>query len=195
MNIDKKILANFVKSTLPIADNIVSSITERFEQRFLNKNDFLLKEGKISDDYTFLEAGYIRAFTYDTEGNEVTTNIYSNNSIVFEPASFIKRKPTTENFQTLTDCTTWTLKYDTFQMLFHSIPQFREFAREVLVNVFITFKERTLAMINLTAEQRYINLLKTRPDIFQNVSLKYLASYLGITDTSLSRIRKEISQN
>ena len=194
MNTDNKLLADFVKSTLPIADNIVSSIIERFEQRLLNKNDFLLKEGKISDDYTFLEAGYIRAFTYDTEGNEVTTNIYRNNSIVFEPASFIKRKPTTENFQTLTDCTTWTLKYDTFQILFHSIPQFREFAREILVNGFIALKERTLNMINLTAEQRYANLLNTRSDLFQNVSLKYLASYLGITDTSLSRIRKEFAQ-
>ena len=88
----------------------------------------------------------------------------------------------------------WTLKYDTFQILFHSIPQFREFAREILVNGFIALKERTLNMINLTAEQRYANLLNTRSDLFQNVSLKYLASYLGITDTSLSRIRKEFAQ-
>ena len=193
MNINKKALTDFIKSTLPIADSIVGSITESFEQHLLDKNDFLLKEGKTSNDYTFLEAGFIRAFTHDTEGNEVTTNIYGNNSIVFEPASFIKRKPTTENFQSLTDCTTWTLKYDTFQVLFHSIPQFREFAREILVNGFISFKERTLAMINLTAEQRYEDLLNTRPDILQNVSLKHLASYLGITDTSLSRIRKEIA--
>jgi len=194
MDTDKKILTTFIKSTLPIADNIVGSITESFEQRYFNKNDFLLKQGKISNDYTYLETGFIRAFTHDTEGNEVMTNIYSSNSIVFEPASFIKRKPTTENFQALTDCTTWTLKYETFQILFHSIPQFREFAREVLVNGFINLKERTLAMINLTAEQRYENLLNTRPDIFQNVSLKHLASYLGITDTSLSRIRKEIAR-
>ena len=194
MDTDKKSLTTFIKSTLQVSDNILVSITNSFEQRFCNKNDYLLKQGKISNDYTFLETGFIRSFTFDTEGNEVTTNIYGNNSIVFEPASFIKRKPTTENFQALTDCTTWTLKYETFQILFHSIPQFREFAREILVNGFITFKERTWAMINLTAEQRYENLLNTRPDIFQNASLKYLASYLGVTDTSLSRIRKEISQ-
>jgi CRP-like cAMP-binding protein len=194
MDIDKKILTNFIKTTLPIADNIANSIAENFEQTLFGKNDFLLKQGKISNDYIFLETGFIRAFTYDTEGNEVTTNIYSKNSIVFEAASFIKRTPTKENIQALTDCTVWLIKYETFQKLFHSIPEFREFGRENLVNGFISLKERTLAMINLTAEQRYENLLNTRPDIFQNVSLKHLASYLGITDTSLSRIRKEIMQ-
>ena len=79
-------------------------------------------------------------------------------------------------------------------MLFHTIPEFRELARENLVNGFIALKERTLGMINLTAEQRYEHLLKTRPELFQNVPLKHLASYLGVTDTSLSRIRKELAQ-
>ena len=60
------------------------------------------------------------------------------------------------------------------------------------MNGFIVLKERTMSMINSTAEQRYEHLINTRPDIFQNVPLKYIASYLGITDTSLSRIRKDI---
>jgi CRP-like cAMP-binding protein len=188
----KNMLIIFIKTIVPISDKIANTIANNFEQTLFKKNDFLLKHGEMSNYYIFLETGFIRAFTYDTDGNEVTTNIYSKNSIVLEAASFIKRKPTKENIQALTDCTTWTLKYDTFQTLFHSIPEFREFGRENLVNGFISLKERTLKMINLTAEQRYENLLKSRPEIIQNIPLKHLASYLGITDTSLSRIRKEI---
>lgn len=194
MNEDRKTLTNFIQQTLPIADHIAHTIASNFELKIFGKNEFLLKQGQISNDYLYLETGFIRVFTYDTDGNEVTTNIYSKNSVVFEPASYIKRTPTKENFQALTDCTTWIIKHDAFQILFHSIPEFREFGRANLVNGFIALKERTLDMINLTAEQRYEQLLNTRPDIFQNVSLKYMASYLGITDTSLSRIRKEIMQ-
>lgn len=192
MEPDKRSLTAFIQKVLPMADNIVNSIAENFEERSFSKNDLILKQGRISDEYIFLGTGIVRAFTYDTESNEVTTSIFSNNSILFEPASFIKRVPTKETMQALTDCNTWTIKHDDFQTLFHSMQPFREFAREVLVNGFIGLKERTLAMINLTAEQRYENLLQTRPEIFQNVPLKFLASYLGITDTSLSRIRKDI---
>lgn len=191
MDTEKKVLTDFILLTLPITNNTASSIAGNFEPITFNKNDFLLKQGQIANDYLFLETGFIRAFTYDTDGNEVTTNIHSKNSIVFEAASYIKRTPTKENIQALTLCKAWIIKHNAFQILFHSIPEFREFRRANLVNGFIALKERTMAMINLTAEQRYEQLINARPDIFQNVPLKYIASYLGITDTSLSRIRKE----
>jgi CRP-like cAMP-binding protein len=76
-------------------------------------------------------------------------------------------------------------------MLFHSIPEFREFGRANLVNAYAGLQERTLSMINLTAEQRYENLIASQPEIFQHSPLKYIASYLGVTDSSLSRIRKD----
>ncbi len=194
MDTNKKTLTIFLKSLLPVSDTVANTIGEHFEPAAFSKNEFILKQGKVANDFIFLKNGYIRAFTYDTEGNEVTTNINSQNSIVFEAASFIKRTPAKENLQAVTDCEVLIVKYDTFQTLFHTIPEFRELARENLVNGFIALKERTLGMINLTAEQRYEHLLKTRPELFQNIPLKHLASYLGVTDTSLSRIRKELAQ-
>ena len=78
-------------------------------------------------------------------------------------------------------------------MLFHSIYEFREFGRMILVKGFISFKQRTLSLINESAEQRYETLITARPEIFQRAPLKYIASYLGITDSSLSRIRRELA--
>lgn len=172
MDTDRKFLIDFLKRTVTIADNIANNIATNFEPITYQKSDFLLKQGQVSDNFFFLETGFIRAFTFDTDGNEVTTNFYRPNSIVFEVASYFKRTPTNENIQALTDCAGWVSTYDTFQILFHSIPEFREFGRTNLVNGFIALKERTLSMINLTAEQRYENLMKTRPEIFQNAPLK-----------------------
>ena len=87
----------------------------------------------------------------------------------------------------------WVLTYDKLNDLFHSLPEFREFGRAMLVKGFIAFKLRTLSMINKTAEERYAILLQSNPEIFQHASLKHIASYLGVTDTSLSRIRKSFA--
>ena len=134
----------------------------------------------------------MRAFTHDVDGNDVTTEFYSNNQIVFEVASYFLRTPSKENIQALVDCKGWYIDYNQLQTLFHSMPEFREFGRTILVKGFVSLKQRTLAMINESAEQRYETLLKIKPQILQNAPLKYIASYVGITDTSLSRIRKEM---
>jgi len=191
--LERQNLISFIKLAMPMCDNKASDIADNFEPVSLHKNDFILKDGSICNDYFFLEQGFMRAYTFDTEGNEVTTNFYGRNSIVFEVASYIKRTPSRENIQALTDCFGWKGNYINLQSLFHVSPEFRGFARVILVNSFIDLKERTLSMINLTAEKRYEALLESRREIIQNVSIKHIASYLGITDTSLSRIRKEIA--
>lgn len=184
-------LISFVKETFPISDYAAKLIADNFEQSVLSKNTLTLKEGKINSDYIFLENGFMRSFVHDTNGNEVTTNIYKPQQMVFEVGSYFQRKPSTENIETITECSVWVGKYDSFQQLFHSLPEFREFGRAILVKGFISFKERTISMINEKAEQRYEKLLTESPEIFQHVPLKYIASYLGVTDSSLSRIRKE----
>ena len=75
------------------------------------------------------------------------------------------------------------------------MPEFREFGRSILVNAYAQLKQRMLGMIQQSAEERYAYLLQTNPDIFQHAALKNIATYLGVTDTSLSRIRKEFAKN
>jgi len=194
MNAERQNLINFIRQTIPMPEGEAQDIASHFERASLKKNDFLLREGAICSEYTFLEKGFIRAYTFDTEGNEVTTNFYGQNSVVFEVASYIKRNPSNENFQALTDCLCWKGNHPVFQTLFQTNQVFREFARITLVNGFIALKERTLSMINHTAEKRYEMLLNDNHEIMQYASIKHIASYLGVTDTSLSRIRKDISR-
>jgi CRP-like cAMP-binding protein len=191
---DRTALIQFLQRITPMNQGMVSTIAGNFRPRALMKGNFLLKEGVVSDEYLFLENGYMRAFLFDTEGTEVTVNLYSPHSVVFEVSSFFQRVPSQENIIALTDCAGWVISFDDLNTLFHTIPEFRELGRAILVKGFVVLKVRTLSMINKTAEQRYAGLMQTQADLFQHVPLKYIASYLGLTDTSLSRIRKEYSR-
>ncbi|MGZ3838580.1 MAG: Crp/Fnr family transcriptional regulator [Flavisolibacter sp.] len=188
-----KLIQFFVSSHL-VSHKTAEEIASQFIRKEIPKNEFHLKEGRICHQYLFLEKGFIRAFAHDTEGHEVTTDFYGENQVVFEVSSFFNRTLSKENHQALTDCEGWVITYDQLNRLFHTLPEFRDFGRSILVKGFTALKKRMLSMITETAEERYSQLLQTAPEIFQKAPLKYIASYLGITDTSLSRIRKEFLQ-
>lgn len=157
------------------------------------KNDYLLSEGKSANNYWFVESGFIRSYVIDTEGRDITTNFYTVGDIVIDWPSFFLRTPTRENIQALSDCKCWQLGFDIFQKLFHRIEAFREQGRTNLVSSYFELKQHNISMIADDAKERYKRLVAHKPAIVQNVSLKQIATYLGITDTSLSRIRREIA--
>lgn len=187
-------LINFLCSSQLISTARAADIATQFEYVSYQKGDSFLTNGKIAHDYLFMEKGLMRGFALDIEGNEVTTAFYSSNNVVFEVSSFFTRKRSEESIQALTECTGWVTTFEKLNYLFHSMPEFREFGRMILVKGFASLKERMLSMITKTGEQRYEELLQTNPDIFMHAPLKNIASYLGVTDTSLSRIRRELSK-
>lgn len=195
MEMDKESLINFIQKILPMPANKAEQISTYFTPKQYFKNDFLLKEGKVCTESHFIESGFLRSYVVDIDGNEVTTDFYGSNIFANDFLSFFKRIPSNENIQVLADCTTWMINYEDLQICFHTIPEFREFGRMMLINNYSRLKERMLGMVQLTAEQRYEKLVASHTEIFQNAPLKNIASYLGITDTSLSRIRKEITRS
>jgi CRP-like cAMP-binding protein len=189
----KEALLQFYLNTNLVSLLVAQEIVKHFSHKIISKNQLFLAAGKISDEYLFLENGYMRAFAYDTDGNDITTAFCSPGDLVLEVASFFNRTRSKENIQALTDCEGWYITYESLNGLFHELPQFREIGRSVLVKILSDLKNRMLITITESAEERYRELLKTNPGIFQHASLKNIASYLGITDTSLSRIRKELA--
>jgi CRP-like cAMP-binding protein len=194
MNPAKEKITRFILNVLPMPQQQAETISELFKEKSFEKNDILFKHGRVCNEYYYLEEGYMRAYTYDLEKNDVTTAFYSSNQIVCELFSFFKRVPSKESIQALTDCKCWYITFDELQMIFHTMPEFREFGRTILINAIAGLKQRMLSTLHETAEERYSNLLVSSPDIFQHAPLKNIASYLGITDTSLSRIRKEFTK-
>jgi len=182
-------LSQFIYETGLMPLSRAQEIAARFKKIELDKNGFLLKAGQTADTYLFLETGYLRAFAEDVSGNEVTTGFYGPGQMVFEVASFFSRSRSRENVQALTDSVGWSITYAELNELFHALPEFREFGRAMLAQGFAELKVRMLSTITESAEERYLALLTSHPELFHYASLKHIASYLGITDTSLSRIR------
>ena len=168
-------------------------IIPRCNEVTFEKNDYLLKEGQVEKKYWFLESGFLRSYIIDTEGNDITFNLYASGDVVIDYPSIFFFAPTRENIQALTDCVCWEIDVDSFQELFGSVPNYREQQKGLLVGSYFALKEHSISLIADQAKDRYLKLLKEKPHIIQNVSLKHIATFLGITDTSLSRIRKEIS--
>jgi len=183
--------ASYIQASVPVTAPALAEILAAYAPRILRKNEFWLHQGEVSNEYLFPEEGILRAFTLDPEGNEITTFFYTSNHMVFEVASLFTRTVSSESMQALTNCRGYSLTLDQLNALFHGLPEFREFGRKMLVKGFADFKQRTLALINQSAEERYRHLLATNPALFQHARLRHIASYLGVTDSSLSRIRRD----
>ncbi len=190
---NKDILKENMLSVFSMSNNVVNELIKDFEPFSLPKHAFLINEGKRIYQNYFLESGYIHSFILDRDGKEVTTNIFSAPCFVNDFLSFFKQLPAKQSYQTLTKCTIWSIHYHKVDLFFHHVPEAREFGRTLILNQLDAITERMIDMIKYPAEKRYIKMLDKHLAVFQNVPLKIIASYLGITDTSLSRIRKNIA--
>lgn len=170
----------------------LSEICLAHEKMIFQKGDFILEEGKTANEYYILEKGLARSFVNDFNGNDVTTHFFVEKEVVIDVSSLFQRIPTQENIVCITDCECWKLDFEVFQELFHRIPNLREWGRAWMSQELFRYKQRSVEMFTLSATKRYLNLLQEKHQVVQFAPLKQIASYLGVTDTSLSRIRKEL---
>jgi len=169
----------------------LENVLNQYQRVEFAKNDFLIQEDSTANYYYFIESGYVRSYVIDLEGNDISTKFFSTTDIVIDWHSYFLKTKCRENVQAITACVAWKITFENFMKLF-KIEAFREVGRTRLVNNYFELKNHSISIIADPAKERYLNLLKSKPDIVQNVPLKQIATYLGVTDTSLSRIRKEI---
>ncbi len=171
----------------------LTQIIDAHQKVAFQKGDFILRQGERAQNYMIMEEGLMRSFLYDVNGKDITTDFFCDHDIIIEVLSLFQRTPTSENIQALKDSTCWKIDYDVFQELFHSIDGFAEWGRLWMSNSLFQFKQRSLDMVSISARDRYMRLIQEKPQVVLHAPLKNIASYLGITDTSFSRIRKDIS--
>jgi CRP-like cAMP-binding protein len=168
-----------------------SLVISQFDRVEIGRGDFLLTEGAVGNYYYFLESGFARSYSIDLRGVDVTTKFFSSKDIVIDWQSYFLKTPCKENVQAITSCVAWKITFTNFMKLF-KIEAFREVGRTNLIRNYFELKNHSLSAITTSATERYLALISEKPDIVQNVPLKLIATYLGIADTSLSRIRKQI---
>ncbi len=180
----------FIEQYHPISDEVWQEAESYLERMEATPGTLLVKEGKTCKHLFFLEQGLLRFFVW-RKGVDVTKFFtvapYSFTSL----QSFSNQEPALENVDALEDSVIWRMKReDAYRLL--ERPEWAVFVRELTQQVQGYTENILEALQNQTAEERYRNLLENQGDLLQRVPLKYLASYLGITPQSLSRIRKKV---
>lgn len=170
-------------------------IKNAHQQINFSKGFNFLENGKMANEYYLIEDGLLRSYVHDFNGNEITTDFHGKKEISIEVSSLFQRIPTKENITALTNGKAWKIEFETFQELFHKIEGFREWGRAWMSKQLFILKQRSIEMLTKSATERYLKLLIEKPEIIKQAPLKHIASYLGKTDSSLSRIRKEILYN
>ena len=169
-----------------------AALAEAHEVLTFKKGYIFLESGKIANEYYLIKTGLVRAFVVDFNGNEITTEFYGSGEILIEVSSLFQRIPTSENLVAITDGEALKIDFDLFQTLYHKLPAFNEWGRAWMSNELFKSKQRRIEMLTKSAGERYLDILHDKPELIKYAPLKQIASYLGITDTSLSRIRKEV---
>lgn len=180
-----------IKSLVPLSIDEEKAFLQILEVKKFNKKEFLLQEGKVCNKVSFINNGCMRLF-YNVEGVENTVQFFFGDSWYTDYASFLTGQPTFENMQALETCeVVQFIKQDLYK-LFDQFPIFDRVGRVFAENAFLSISQLNQMKTNEEPEVRYINLLKRRPELIQQVPQHYIASYLGIKPETLSRIRKRI---
>lgn len=184
------VLAKIYQNPL-LTDQDLQRIYEAHQLVQIQKGDFLSTKGKISSAYYVVASGLIRSYVYDLDGNEITTDFIKANELAIDVVSLFTQVPAVEYIQAETDAVCYKINLQHFQGLYHSIAGLSEWGRAWMSENLFKQKLRSISMITESASTRYEQLMNLHPEVIQQAPLKHIASYLGITDTSLSRIRKE----
>lgn len=170
----------------------VAYIAASFRHRALKKNELLIKAGQTCDQLGFIVKGAVRAFISDDNGTEYTTCFSFENQLVTVYDSFRSGTNALKSIQAIEDCDLLTINYLTFQHLAATLPSWI-YLQELLTRQ--AFEEKEYYHIHLknkTAKDKYAHLLNEQPEIIRRASVEQVASYLGMTPRTLTRVKREV---
>ncbi|OAB80004.1 Crp/Fnr family transcriptional regulator [Cochleicola gelatinilyticus] len=151
---------------------------------------YFLTEGQVCKKMAFIEKGELRMFYITDEGKEINVEFFFENDFVASYQSFLHQSKSKYYIQAISDCELITISNKTLQKAYENSSYWQKFGRIVAEKVFTLAEQRTESFLFYTAAERYLNLQKNRPILFEKIPLYHIASYLGIEPESLSRLRK-----
>ncbi|MDR3022969.1 Crp/Fnr family transcriptional regulator [Chryseobacterium sp.] len=180
------------KDTPPVSLSLegMMAIFTKLHKEELPKNNILVKPGHICRHIYFIEKGAARIFYYKDE-KDVTDGFRGEETLLLSIISFIRQKPDKRGIELLDDCVLWKLSYDDLEELSEKFPDIQYLYRMIMSSVLIMTQNRIDRMLFQTAEERYDDFIKSHPRAAELLTLGMIASFLGITQETLSRIRSK----
>jgi CRP-like cAMP-binding protein len=184
-------IRKYFERTVSLTDRDWEIFSSKLSRQEFPKKTLLLKTGQIETYLSFIEKGIVR-FYIPKEENDLTFSFAFDNGFVSAYDSFLRQTPSAYHVETLTETILWRLTYTDLQVIYRETEIGNTIGRHASEELYLEGSRREHSLLNETAEQRYLNLLAEQPHLIQNIPLKYIASYIGITPQALSRIRRRI---
>jgi CRP-like cAMP-binding protein len=165
----------------------------KLQRRIILKKTIFLKINEIENHISFIESGVVRLFLpKENPEKEITFGFSFKNQFVSAYDSFLTQKPSLYQLQALTEISILSISYKDLQEVYQTSQIGNLIGRLTAERLFLIKSKREQNLLNLTAEERYLNLFKERPELIKVIPLKYISSYIGVTAQALSRIRKRL---
>ena len=181
-------LLKYLDSLYPLSSSLRDRLTTILKAKDLKKKDFLLKEGRINDKIFFIKSGLLRCY-YQKDDQEVSSWFMKEGDIIISVESFFTQQPSHENIQAIEPSQLYFIHQHELQTLYKTYLEFNFIGRVLTEKYYVLSEQRLVNLRSRRADERYQYLLKHHPVFIQRVPSKYLASYLGVSEVYLSRIK------
>lgn len=183
-----------VNEKVSLTEEEKSLIKNFFTPKILRKKQYLLQADDVCKYLSFVEKGLLRSYNVDDKGNEHMIQFAWEGWWIADTFSFLSGENSDYNIDAIEDSELLMITPLNFEEMVSAVPKMERFFRILFQNNIISKERRLISSNNDTAEEKYIQLVATQPQLLQRVSQHLIASYLGITPETLSRVRKNISQ-
>lgn len=182
-------LNDLLQTNFRLSPGKATEVAALFREDHLEKGDYFLRKGQTVRKLAFPQNGYLRGWA-PAGDKDVTQWIFTPNYFVADLNALFFGIPARWNIQALEDCKLWTLPEENYLRMEQVVPNWDKLEKEFLARCFMTLEDRVFSFLSFSARERYEALMAFNPELFEAVPNHYLASMLGMTAETLSRVRK-----
>lgn len=183
-------LLSYLNTIHPLSQNVKDYLLENLKRIEVPKKKFILRQGRICYNIYFVQEGLLRCF-YIKNDKEINSWFMKEGDVIVSVVSFFDQTPGYENIQVLEDCVLYYIDYNELQYLYNNYPEFNFVGRALIEKYYKLSEQRLYSLRMQKASEKYQFMISNLPHIIQRVPSKYIASYLGLTEETLSRIRAQ----
>ena len=187
------LLRSNIEAKVKLKDEEFELIKKSLRHTSLKRKHNLLRKGEVCSFFTFVNQGCLRAYSVDSKEGEQVIQIALEGHWIADLSSFFSGRPGTMYIEALEPSEVLLLNHDALEKLYYKVPALERFFRILFSKAYVATLERLNQTQSIPAKERYKLLLDTHPNVARRVPLIHIASYLGITPESLSRIRKQLA--
>ena len=192
MDIQKSIISDIFKD-ISFSKEEILVIENKFEKSILKKKDVLLKKGDTVRYQYYISTGCLRTYFVDNSGKEYTVQFAIQDWWISDYTAFFTTSKAVMTIDCIQDAAVYKVSKRDMESLYTEIPQLETFFRKKMEMAFASFQKRILGTLSQSTKEKYTSFIQTYPNIEQSVKNYHIASYLGVTTETLSRIRKEMT--